>query len=282
MSEKSRLSRVPLKQWPHLVAQQEQGVRVDLSTVPGLFRAPAEWSVSAEAIEGNLLYHVVSGAFEATLGRRKIRVPAGSVLWVSSGQALQFARVDDRALVLQRFRLLVGSEANLTRPRRPWIHWQRLDAAEIWFTRIITEAEQPDVQTPMRLRGLLICLMVDMVRADRQPKAQRQLSEQQRRAIEEHVTEHLTIWPTVQELAQVVNLSADYFARMFRRTYGVPLRTWLVDQRIRMAQLYLAESTLSIGQVADQLGYEDVFFFSRQFKLRTGQTPSAYRRSLMP
>jgi iron complex transport system substrate-binding protein len=39
----------------------------------------------------------------------------------------------------------------------------------------------------------------------------------------------------------------------------------------------LAPRDLSIGEVADQLGYRDVYFFSRQFKKYAGCAPGKYR-----
>jgi AraC-like DNA-binding protein len=36
---------------------------------------------------------------------------------------------------------------------------------------------------------------------------------------------------------------------------------------------------MSIGMVADALGFRDIFYFSRQFRARMGLSPLAYRRS---
>ena len=52
--------------------------------------------------------------------------------------------------------------------------------------------------------------------------------------------------------------------------------------RLARARQLLAETGLTISQIAETLGFRDVFFFSRQFTQRTGQTPSAYRAALSP
>ena len=49
---------------------------------------------------------------------------------------------------------------------------------------------------------------------------------------------------------------------------------------VSRARQLLAETGLTISQIAEALGFRDVFFFSRQFTQRTGQTPSAYRATL--
>jgi AraC-like DNA-binding protein len=50
--------------------------------------------------------------------------------------------------------------------------------------------------------------------------------------------------------------------------------------RTARARQLLAETGHTISQIAETLGFCDVFFSSRQFTQRTGQTPSAYRAAL--
>lgn len=85
--------------------------------------------------------------------------------------------------------------------------------------------------------------------------------------------------PTVQLLADAAGYSADHFTRVFTQVLGVPPTKFIVQQRIARAQQLLRETALSVTQVADTLGYSDVYFFSRQFKQITGRSPSGYRAS---
>lgn len=48
---------------------------------------------------------------------------------------------------------------------------------------------------------------------------------------------------------------------------------------MRLGALRLLESTLNVSQIALELGYRDVFLFSRQFKSVMGENPSAYRQN---
>ena len=76
-----------------------------------------------------------------------------------------------------------------------------------------------------------------------------------------------------------MHLSSDYFSRAFRATVGQPPRTWLAEQRIQSAAAWLRESDLNVSEIADAMGYSDVFLFSQQFKKYVGVSPSTYRRS---
>lgn len=86
--------------------------------------------------------------------------------------------------------------------------------------------------------------------------------------------------PAVAEMAREVGYSPDHFARIFREVLNLSPRDYIVQQRVHRAQQLLLESALSVTQIADALGYESVYFFSRQFKEKTGLSPSTYRRQL--
>ncbi len=82
------------------------------------------------------------------------------------------------------------------------------------------------------------------------------------------------------ELAAQLRLSRDYFLRLFLATFQRSARKWLIEQRVRSAAQRLAESALSISEVADEYGYSSIYFFSRQFKTIMDTTPTAYRRQI--
>jgi AraC-like DNA-binding protein len=80
------------------------------------------------------------------------------------------------------------------------------------------------------------------------------------------------------ELAKRCGLSERHFFRRFKEATGFSPINWLRRERISFAQAKLLERGSSIKQIADQVGYNDVFFFSRDFKRHTGSCPSEYRR----
>lgn len=84
--------------------------------------------------------------------------------------------------------------------------------------------------------------------------------------------------PAIADLAAQAGYSPDHFSRVFRDIMGQSPRDYLVNARIDRARQLLSESSLTVSQVADALGYRDVYFFSRQFKQRTGQSPTQYRK----
>jgi AraC-like DNA-binding protein len=81
-------------------------------------------------------------------------------------------------------------------------------------------------------------------------------------------------------IAREFHLSYERFRKRFAAEVGVSPARYRMLRRIDMAKTLLAENELPIKAVADRLGYCDLYFFCRQFKQVTGQTPAAFRRSV--
>ncbi len=243
----------------------------------GYHRVTNRWRLSFPGgLSEHLVYFVVQSSCEAIMDGRRLRLDAGSFLWVPPGTSFRMRLVDgDRPITLYRFRWIARS-----RPR------QRMEAIaldEAWELRPAMDALIAELAVPLphraaRVRALLTVLLTSLFRLmDRAQSDHRFLTDSQRRAIERYADDHLHERISPDELAGVVDLSADYFTRLFRRTFGTAPRTWLVRRRIDRAALALDESGEPIGAIASQMGYDDVFLFSRQFKAVMGVSPRAYR-----
>ncbi|MBN8217485.1 MAG: helix-turn-helix transcriptional regulator [Spirochaetes bacterium] len=81
-------------------------------------------------------------------------------------------------------------------------------------------------------------------------------------------------------LAAQLGLGYEHFRKVFRRHFGQSPKEYQIRQKIRRAQEILGAAPLPIGEVSEQLGYPDLFTFSKQFRRVTGMTPSRYRKSV--
>ena len=82
---------------------------------------------------------------------------------------------------------------------------------------------------------------------------------------------------TVPELAKEACLSRSAFADRFTQTLGEPPLTYLTRHRMRLAARQLSTSALSVGKIAEQVGYASEAAFSQAFKREHGVSPSAWR-----
>ncbi|WP_343305486.1 AraC family transcriptional regulator [Chitinophaga niabensis] len=83
----------------------------------------------------------------------------------------------------------------------------------------------------------------------------------------------------VEYLAASFNLSANYVGEYFRKFTGESLQHYITQYKIKLVQQRLAYSTMTIGQIADELGFTDESHLSRQFKKHNGVSPVEYRKN---
>jgi AraC-like DNA-binding protein len=84
---------------------------------------------------------------------------------------------------------------------------------------------------------------------------------------------------TVDELGREVGLSRSALADRFTRLIGVPPMHYVASWRMQVATQKLRNTSASLAQVADMVGYESEANFSRAFKKAVGMAPATWRRS---
>lgn len=82
---------------------------------------------------------------------------------------------------------------------------------------------------------------------------------------------------SVVELARMTGLSTDHFARMFKRTTGLPPHRYLGELRLERAKALLVETQSTVLEIAAQVGFDSPSHFASFFSRRTGMTPARYR-----
>lgn len=81
----------------------------------------------------------------------------------------------------------------------------------------------------------------------------------------------------VMEIADHVNLSLDYFSRLFKKEVGDTLNSYLINFRLDKASIILISSNLSIQEVAQRVGIENGSYFSKCFKNKFNTQPIQFR-----
>jgi AraC-like DNA-binding protein/mannose-6-phosphate isomerase-like protein (cupin superfamily) len=98
--------------------------------------------------------------------------------------------------------------------------------------------------------------------------------------IMQYLREHCCADTKVTDVARLFFISPKYLCRLFKHHTGQTIIDYIQEARIEMAIGMLASSTYSIRTIATDVGYNDVTFFYRLFRQRTGLTPGEYRARL--
>lgn len=98
------------------------------------------------------------------------------------------------------------------------------------------------------------------------------------RRVADHIDANLGRELRLGELSGVVHMSPFHFARLFKRTSGVPPHRFVVRRRVDRAIELLAGGEHPIGEIARLVGFATPSHFTTVFRRITGVTPTEYRR----
>ena len=84
----------------------------------------------------------------------------------------------------------------------------------------------------------------------------------------------------LEELASVVRLSMSHFSRLFLSRTGHSPIDYFIQLKIQHSCRLLDNSKLSIADIARESGFDDQFYFSRQFKRVMNMSPREYRNRI--
>lgn len=95
--------------------------------------------------------------------------------------------------------------------------------------------------------------------------------------IANHIQQHPGKAHTIEKLADRANLSERYFSQKFKEITGHTVKSYIIYSRIKRAEHLLYFTGMTVTEVSEALGYNDLHFFSKQFKQYTGMNPSEVR-----
>lgn len=82
---------------------------------------------------------------------------------------------------------------------------------------------------------------------------------------------------TIDEIANELNISRSGLQHYYKQMFGVPLSKDMINARLNYCATALATTDKSIHEMAIESGYQNEFYFMRQFKEKYKMTPTEYR-----
>jgi AraC family transcriptional regulator, arabinose operon regulatory protein len=251
----------------------------------GHLRSAPDYRVERDHLPGHDLLLCLAGSGYVLTGNRRFKVVSGEMAWISGHHPhahwadqtnpweLLWLRIDGRA---------VEETCNiLSVPRLPVFSGIPIDSLRKEFLGVL----QLMTLRPLALDAALnaavatiLALLFENRQAD--PFDAFCTLPEDAADVREALT-NMALYPNrpwrVSDLARLCRLSEPHFYRKFKQATGSTPIDWLRRERINHARRRLLESGDPIKQISEQVGYNDPFFFSRDFKRYTGVAPKNYR-----
>jgi AraC family transcriptional regulator len=157
---------------------------------------------------------------------------------------------------------------------------------DIWETalKLKTQVENPGSQgSPGYAEALSLVLAHELVRLHRGPPAASALrgglAGWQKKKVADYIEDHLNEEISLQDLANIAELSLYHFARMFKQSFGQPPRRYHMSRRMERAKALLGVPARTVTEVGMLLGFPETSSFTTAFHRTVGTSPSEFRRS---
>lgn len=96
----------------------------------------------------------------------------------------------------------------------------------------------------------------------------------------EYINEHFYENIDLKTLADIEHYNASYYSEWFKNNTGVTVTEYIKNLRIKKAKEFLADTDMSILEIAQRVGYEHNSSFTRIFKESEKISPAEFRRRI--
>lgn len=253
----------------------------------GESQTPPNHRVGPKVVDYFLLHYIIAGKGRFSNGEREWELGAGCSFLIRPGELASYvsdgnepwqyrwvAFAGDRAEALVREAGLASprSVADTANNRAPG---ERIRAIYRAF-----RARRPSA--PLEAAGHLLLLMADLRDAAEDAGDFAVRPESHREELVQRVIGFLTAQfaepVTMEGMAEALGYSRAHLSRVFKRETGLSPLAFLNQLRLDRGRRLLRERPeLTVEQIAFSVGFRDALYFSKQFRRRYGESPTAYR-----
>lgn len=246
-----------------------------------------DWCIDSHTNDGDEIYLQTRGSSQWQVGRKNYTVCEGGYYFIPQGQRHRIEKFTGHNIHFFYVVLKPGFLKNLglSKAESAWPDQSMFSAEGLAmrpsFEGLIREITTETAWQANALRAHLITLCVELIRLQRfscskhgKPKVHR-AAHRARELIE---AKPGIDW-TIDSLSSVVCLSEGHLLQVFRESFGMTPRQFLIQQRVLRAQYLLHHSNRSITDIAIELGFSSSQHLATCFKKHTGHTPTYYRKT---
>ncbi|MCA0962414.1 helix-turn-helix domain-containing protein [Salipiger bermudensis] len=228
------------------------------------------------------VFQISSGAAQVTLDGLERRLEPGQYLYIPPQVVHGFAFTrGTEGTVLSVPSPVVARLGPQAPALSDWLgstqHGALSDGADALLTSVVEAYTSNGNFRAQRLVALTHALLAALAAENTAKGASPRGPNTQMQQLDALITAHLGEGWRAREYASALHVTTGHLNRVVRGAAGMSLTAYLETAVMTEACRLIAFTRLPVAEVGYRLGYADPPYFSRRFRLRMGETPSAYR-----
>jgi AraC-like DNA-binding protein/quercetin dioxygenase-like cupin family protein len=240
---------------------------------------------------------VLDGTLEMHLENEVRRLQPGDVMLIGSNQAHRdrFFKATPASYICMQTDLTQFFEVGvipylfaLSESKQPisilnYVFDSNADAKKQVFEAIVNiynESTEKQLGYELAIAMAIKKIMLTLIRGDDRHMLNLQANDHfiRLQPVLEYIDEHLEDRLLVEKSSQLVNMSYYYFVKFFKRVMGISFTDFVQQKRIHKAERLLLTSELSIMEIGEEIGMQNMSHFYKLFKRINGHSPNDFRK----
>ena len=103
------------------------------------------------------------------------------------------------------------------------------------------------------------------------------------KTVREYMNEHLFDSDlSLGYMAENLGFNSSYLSGIIKQIYGIPFQEYVALKRLEQAKILCLSTDMKNYEIAEEIGYEDVNYFTNRFKKTFGITPKQFKQGMKP
>ncbi len=236
-----------------------------------------QWNKHHRQIQYHRLYLLTEGEAKLKLYDRELHLSPGWVYFIPAFSVLE-SNIDDR---MNKYYIHFQSQARFFSLYKYISNRYAIEAGaltESLFKTVVENYTDPSLAARLRVQGALNLIISDFVNDVKADAPGLGKFESVLKYIDEHYKQNIKL----DELASIMNISRMYFSNLFKCTFRISPKQYILNKRLTESQRLLLETRLSIKEIAYSVGFENENYFSEFFASKVGISALKFRNRDLP
>lgn len=243
----------------------------------GITYPDANYRIERNNSDVSVIEYIIDGMGYVTVKGRTHCVSKDTIYFLEKGEDHCYYSDEERPFekiflnISGSFCQTLVSEYNIS--RRNFFSGEGLKSL---FERIIEIIRSPvsDNEMQSALQGLFIEIISRLSFTQSEEMYSREALE-----LKNYLDSNLGHIVSADELSGVIYRSDDYCLKLFKKEFGITPYAYQIERKIQVSKSLLLNTNMSVGEIADTLGYVDLHYFSNLFLKKCGCRPLKYRKN---